>query len=158
MQVHGCACILFFFIIDFDFDFGRPRRVAPTGCLTNYFYTTAIFSPFTIRGMAHQFNPKKHHRRSIRLKGYDYARPGAYFITICVQDKKHLFGEIQEGQMFLNDAGVMIEKWYSELAIKYPDKKCHEMVVMPNHFHCIIDKYDFAQSQAGAGGCPAYGS
>jgi len=119
--------------------------------------------------MAHQFNPKKHRRRSIRLKGYDYAQPGAYFITICVQDKKHLFGEIQEGQMFLNDAGVMIEKWYSELANKYPDKKCHEMVVMPNHFHCIIENLDVAQSQArgthvGAplrgcpapdGGCPA---
>ena len=98
--------------------------------------------------MAHQFNPKKHRRRSIRLKGYDYAQPGAYFITICVQDKKHLFGEINEGQMFLNDAGVMIEKWYFELAIKYPDKKCHEMVVMPNHFHCIIENLDFVQSQA----------
>ncbi|WP_373549901.1 transposase [Haliscomenobacter sp.] len=99
--------------------------------------------------MAYHFNPKKHDRRSIRLKGYDYAQPGAYFITICVQDKKHLFGEIHEGQMFLNDAGIMIEKWYSELAIKYPDKKCHEMVVMPNHFHCIIENLDVAHSREG---------
>ena len=78
-------------------------------------------------------------RQSIRLKGYDYSQEGLYFITICCQDRLHLFGEIIQGEMVLNDAGKMIEKWYLELENKYPDKICHQMVVMPNHFHCIIE-------------------
>jgi len=78
-------------------------------------------------------------RRSIRLKGYDYAQAGLYFITICVQDRLKLFGEVHDGVMHLNDAGRMVEQWYAELENKYPDKRCHEMVVMPNHFHCIIE-------------------
>ncbi|WP_205960019.1 hypothetical protein [Flammeovirga aprica] len=48
-------------------------------------------------------------RRSIRLKGYDYSQSGLYFITICVQHKKHLFGKIENHEMILNDAGIMIE-------------------------------------------------
>jgi len=70
------------------------------------------------------YDPKKHHRRSIRLKGYDYARAGLYFITICVQHHTCLFGYIENGVMILNDAGVMVEKWYYELENKYPDKNC----------------------------------
>ena len=85
------------------------------------------------------YDPNKHHRRSLRLKGYDYSQPGLYFITICNQNRTHLFGHIENGQMILNDAGRMVEKWYYELENKYPDKRCHEMVVMPNHFHCIIE-------------------
>jgi putative transposase len=83
-------------------------------------------------------NPNKHHRCSIRLKGYDYSQAGLYFITICCQDRAPLFGQIIDNKMVMNDAGNMIIKWYYELENKYPDKKCHEMVVMPNHFHCII--------------------
>jgi len=85
------------------------------------------------------YNPDLHHRRSIRLKGYDYSQTGLYFITLCCQNRACLFGEIENGKMILNDAGRMIEKWYFELENKYPDKRCHEMVVMPNHFHCIIE-------------------
>ena len=89
-------------------------------------------------------NPKslfRHNRRSIRLKGYDYSQQGLYFITICCQDRACLFGDISNGEMVLNDAGNMIEKWYRELENKFPDKICHEMVVMPNHFHCIIENH-----------------
>ena len=78
-------------------------------------------------------------RQSIRLKGYDYSQQGLYFITICCQDRVHLYGEVIQGEMVLNDAGKMIAKWYQELENKYPDKICHQMVVMPNHFHCIIE-------------------
>ena len=85
------------------------------------------------------YDPLIHHRRSIRLKGYDYSKAGLYFVTLCVQDKDCLFGKVVDGKMILNDAGMMIEKWYRELENKYPDKKCHEMVVMPNHFHFIIE-------------------
>ncbi|WP_218921481.1 transposase [Haliscomenobacter hydrossis] len=52
--------------------------------------------------------------------------------------------------MVSNEAGQMIEKWYFELAEKYPDKKCHEMIVMPNHFHCIIENMDVSQPGADA--------
>jgi putative transposase len=85
------------------------------------------------------YDRAKHHRHSIRLKGYDYSQAGLYFITICTQNRACLFGEIKNGVMMLNDAGWMVEKWYYELQNKYPDKRCHEMVVMPNHFHCIIE-------------------
>jgi len=85
------------------------------------------------------YDPNKHHRRSIRLKGYDYTQPGYHFITICVQDRRYLFGQISNGKMKLNDAGRMVKKWYYELENKFRDKKCHQMVIMPNHFHCIIE-------------------
>ena len=86
-----------------------------------------------------QYNSNKHHRKSIRLKGYDYSQAGLYFITICCQNKVHLFGNVINKQMILNDAGKMIEKWFNELQNKFPDVKCHEMVVMPNHIHFIIE-------------------
>lgn len=86
-----------------------------------------------------KFNPRKHHRRSIRLHGYDYSQPGLYFVTICVQNRVCLFGYVENGQMILNAAGKMVEKWYYELEKKFPDIHCHEMIVMPNHFHCIIE-------------------
>ena len=85
------------------------------------------------------YNPIKHHRRSIRRKGYDYSQSGFYFITLCVQKREYLFGEIVNHQMILNDAGKMVEKWFHELGNKYPDIECGEYVVMPNHFHCIIE-------------------
>jgi len=88
-------------------------------------------------------NPNFHNRRSIRLKGYDYSRSGLYFITICTQNRECLFGEIRTvREMALNPAGEMIEKWYRELENKFPDIHCHEMIVMPNHFHCIIEITD----------------
>lgn len=51
------------------------------------------------------YNPEKHHRRSIRLKGYDYSQAGAYYVTICTQNRACLFGDIVGGEMRLNDTG-----------------------------------------------------
>ncbi len=98
----------------------------------------------------------KHHRRSIRLKGYNYAQAGAYFITICTQGRAHLFGDIVDGGMRLNDAGHMIERWYAELANKFSDIQCGEYIVMPNHFHGIIINVgaDRCVCPDGAGACP----
>jgi putative transposase len=103
------------------------------------------------------YNPKIHHRKSIRLKGYDYSQAGLYFITIAVQDRLCLFGKITESpvgadlcvcpelcvcpyqpEMILNDAGKMIAQWYLELPNKFPDIELGEYIVMPNHFHAII--------------------
>ena len=83
------------------------------------------------------YDPNIHHRRSVRLRGYDYASAGWYFVTICTQNHECLFGNIENNAMVLNDAGRMVEKWYHEIHNKFPDIVCHEMVVMPNHFHCI---------------------
>ena len=77
------------------------------------------------------YNPNIHHRRSIRLKGYDFSQTGFYFVTIATQNRLDLFGEIKNGEM--------IEKWYAELENKFPDIKNHEMTIMPNHCHCIIE-------------------
>ncbi len=85
-----------------------------------------------------QYDPKIHHRKSIRLKNYDYSQAGLYFVTICTQNQLHLFGEIVNDEMVLNDAGGMVEKWYSELENKFHDMKCRQMVVMPNHIHFIM--------------------
>lgn len=81
-------------------------------------------------------------RKNIRLLGYDYSGTGLYFLTIVVQNRLHLFGRIRNREMVLNDAGRMIAKWYREIENKYPDKRCREMVVMPNHFHCIIENLE----------------
>jgi len=85
------------------------------------------------------YDPNKHHRRSIRLKGYDYSQSGYYYITLSVKNNDYLFGEIVDHQMNLNDAGKMVERWFNELDNKYPDIECGEYIVMPNHFHCIIE-------------------
>ena len=84
------------------------------------------------------FNPKIHNRRSIRLKGYDYSQAGLYFLTICTQNKECLFGDINHGEMLLNDAGIMIENEWLELQNRYQNIDLHEYIVMPNHVHGII--------------------
>jgi putative transposase len=85
-----------------------------------------------------KYNPEKHHRKSIRLKRYDYSENGAYFITICIQHRECLFGEIVAGEMRLNGAGMLAQKWWLELKNKYPHIELDEYVIMPNHFHGII--------------------
>jgi len=95
------------------------------------------------------YDPRIHNRRSIRLRGYDYSRSGLYFATICCQDKAHLFGHVENGEMVLNDSGCMIEKWYFKMESKYPDKKCHEMVIMPNHMHFILENAPDGEATGG---------
>ena len=85
-----------------------------------------------------RYDPQKHHRHSIRLKGYDYAQAGAYFVTLVTQNRECVFGEIVDGTMQLNDAGRMVEKWWLELNHKFPAVDTDEYTIMPNHFHGII--------------------
>jgi putative transposase len=85
------------------------------------------------------YNPEIHNRRSIRLKGYDYSQSGLYFITICTENKKHLFGKIDNGKMILNDAGKLIDvEWLKSEKIRN-EIKLHEYIIMPNHFHGIVE-------------------
>ena len=97
------------------------------------------------------YNPNIHHRHSIRLKGYDYSKAGLYFITICVQDRKCLFGEIVVGvqnfepsnqfrhEMILNDAGKIAGECWLGIPEHFPYAVLHEHIVMPNHVHGIIE-------------------
>jgi putative transposase len=86
-----------------------------------------------------KYNPKIHHRRSIRLKDYDYSKAGLYFITICVQGRKCLYGKIINDEMILNDAGKMTDGWWQKIPEKFPDILLDEYVIMPNHFHAIVE-------------------
>lgn len=85
------------------------------------------------------FDPNIHHRRSIRLKGYDYAQAGLYFVTICVQNRANIFGHISNGEMKLSYLGkIAAEEWLNTLAIR-DNIALAEYIVMPNHIHGIIE-------------------
>jgi len=86
-----------------------------------------------------QFNPEMHHRQSIRLRGYDYSQAGAYFITICTHKRQPFFGDIVDGVMMMNAAGIMVEKYWWELAVKFFGIRLHEYVTMPNHIHGVVE-------------------
>ena len=85
-----------------------------------------------------RYDPEVHNRQSIRLKNFDYSKAGLYFITICTQSCEHLFGEIQDDSMVLNDPGLMIDHQWNELINRFNNIKLHEYVIMPNHFHGIV--------------------
>lgn len=85
-----------------------------------------------------KYDPRIHHRRSMRLKKYDYSQAGFYFITICTQNRLHLFGEIVNGEMILNCAGKMIKSQWMELSKRFADIQLYQNIIMPNHFHGIV--------------------
>ena len=85
-----------------------------------------------------KFDPQKHHRRSIRLKGYDYSSEGAYYVTIVTQGRECLFGEIVDGEMRINEYGEIVQKWWNEIPIHFPNVQLGAFVMMPNHIHGII--------------------
>src|SRR5688500_23792 len=87
-----------------------------------------------------KYNPEIHHRRSIRLKGYDYTQPGAYFVTFCSYQRMHVFGKVVNGEMILNDIGkIARDQWFKTAELR-PYVKLYEdeFVIMPNHGHGII--------------------
>ena len=85
-----------------------------------------------------RYDRDKHHRRSIRLRGYDYGRTGAYFVTLCAHDRASLFGEIVDGVMRLNDLGRVVDSEWLKTPRMRPQVELDEYVVMPNHFHAIL--------------------
>ena len=94
------------------------------------------------------YNPDINHRRSIRLREYDYSSVGAYFVTICTQGRECLFGDVADGEMCPNDAGRMVGEWWAKLPEKFPHVEVDESVVMPDHFHGIIILTDRAMDFA----------
>jgi len=93
----------------------------------------------TILFMPEKYDPNIHHRRSTRLSGYDYSQEGWYFVTICTQNRNCLFGEIIKDRMRLNNAGLMVEMWWPKVTDKFPSVRTDECVIMPSHFHGIIN-------------------
>ncbi|MEK7442621.1 MAG: transposase, partial [Chloroflexota bacterium] len=85
-----------------------------------------------------KFDPLRHHRHSIRLKGYDYSRAGAYFVTMCAWHREMIFGEVVEGEMRLSEAGQMVCDVWEGLPTHYAHVELDAFVVMPNHVHGII--------------------
>lgn len=85
-----------------------------------------------------KYDPEKHHRRSIRLKGYDYSRCGAYFVTVCTHNRECIFGQIADGKTDLTDVGKMAQQCWHEIPQHYPSVILDEFVVMPNHVHGIL--------------------
>ncbi len=101
-------------------------------------------------------NPRSHHRRSIRLQGYDYAQAGAYFVTICTHKRACLFGVITDNGMRPNGYGKTVEACWAALPRHYSYVELDAFVVMPNHVHAIIVLLEDANDAAvGAGLRPA---
>ena len=89
---------------------------------------------------SHTPQPHKFHRRSIRLKGHDYSDDGFYFITICTKDRHCYFGRVIDGKMVLNEKGQIVKnEWLNTANVRQGDVILHEYVVMPNHFHAIVE-------------------
>lgn len=89
-----------------------------------------------------KYNPDIHHRRSIRLQGWDYSRAGWYSITLCTQDRLRLFGKIVNGEMRLNEAGNVIAACWHDLPNHYTHVVLDVCMIMPNHFHGIVNFTD----------------
>lgn len=84
------------------------------------------------------YNPDIHHRRSIRLKEYDYSGVGAYYVTLRAFQRECLFGDIVIGEMRLNDIGLIVRECWQRIPVHFPGLEVDEFVVMPNHFHAIL--------------------
>jgi putative transposase len=77
-------------------------------------------------------------RKSLRLPGYDYSRPGFYFVTICTKYHTHWFGEVTNNEIVLNAAGTILQSVWNTLPDRFPGLRLDEFVVMPNHIHGIV--------------------
>lgn len=99
-------------------------------------HTPQTHTPQIHTPQSHRF----HDRRSIRLKGYDYSADGLYFITICTKERNHYFGRVIDGKMVLNERGQIVKnEWLNTINVRKDEVILHEYIVMPNHFHAIIE-------------------
>ncbi len=93
-----------------------------------------------------RYNPHIHHRKSIRLKGYDYAQAGLYFITICCERRGNPsrlpFGQIENDEMILNEFGTIAYNEWAKLPERFPNFELDVFQIMPNHMHGIILLHD----------------
>ena len=93
-----------------------------------------------------KYDPIIHHRRSIRLAGYDYTRAGAYYITIVTWQREEIFGEVVNGEMQLSSMGRIAEEYWRLIPKHFSHAELEAFVVMPNHIHGIIILDDDART------------
>ncbi len=84
------------------------------------------------------YDPAIHHRRSIRLKNYNYTEEGAYFLTICTNQKQLLFGGVEDGNMLLSRLGAIAFHCWQEIPNHFPHIELDLFPIMPNHIHGIL--------------------
>lgn len=97
-----------------------------------------------------KFNPEIHHRRSIRLDGYDYSKGGAYFITITTKDRRHIFGRVENQKMILSDQGQIAHLEWKKLPERWLHIELGAFQIMPDHMHGILILHDVRAPLAGA--------
>ncbi len=114
-----------------------------------------MLQPLPIRGTRQQVNPvgaplaaplkdlpggaiAAHRRRPLRLRGFDYSREGAYFVTICTRNRECQFGEVVDGRMRLGEAGQVIQAVWDRLSERFPTIESDAFIVIPNHVHGIL--------------------
>lgn len=85
-----------------------------------------------------RYNHDKHHRRSIRLKGYHYSQAGVYFVTLCISDFQYCLGRMENGRIRLSPVGEITDKYWQEIPHHFNHVELDEYVVMPNHIHGIL--------------------
>ena len=116
-------------------DVGADLLVRPLKCVTiRLFIPTGAHAECTILPMASGHMPN---RRTLRLPGYDYSLPGAYFITICTQDRACVFGTVVDDTVHLNDLGRMVDATWTELPTHCQGLHLDQFTIMPNHLHAI---------------------
>jgi REP element-mobilizing transposase RayT len=98
------------------------------------------------------YNHRIHHRRSIRLQGYDYTQPGAYFVTIVAHQRLPLFGEIAGGVVQLSACGKIARAEWLKTAVLRRETALDEFIIMPNHFHAIVTIVECGDGFVGAAG------
>ena len=104
--------------------------------------------------------PKRTHAR---LKCYDYATPGVYFITICARDRKCVFSKIvtDENEQVANDYtefGKIAERNLLALEQRFTNLGIDKYVIMPNHIHALFVLTDCDSEAAGASPRPTIGA
>ena len=112
---------------------GRPAISGAMVAATKTWATTWL----PLQGMG-VYDPEIHHRRSMRLKGYDYSRAGAYLVTVVAHGRMTHFGDVVKGRMQLNPAGEMVQRIWMEMPNRFPPIIMDEFIAMPNHVHGII--------------------
>ena len=98
----------------------------------------------------HQAKRKPRGRHSIRFPKYDYAQPGAYFVTICTHHQLPILGRISEGEIALSQEGIIVKKCLVKIPHHFTSSSLDAYVIMPNHVHAIIILTDNRRGEASA--------
>lgn len=80
----------------------------------------------------------KYRIESIRLKSWDYSCNGFYYVTICVKNSEHIFGEIIDNEMVLSEIGKIAHQNWINMIEHFKNIEIDEFIIMPNHIHGII--------------------